>query len=160
MKQAKVRRHTVGFFEHDAEVPFINLSMFETIEDATGIPHYWRDADGKYRSSGMLASYRRVRALCVPIATGMKHTFWVVTDPESELVGKMFIVGIPSRTAKKMSSRSLNTRTFHQRSSILSCQKSPDILLTTFLLTNLLPMLYYIGNQGGPQWPISRKTTS
>ena len=23
----------------------------------------------------------------------LKHTFWVVTDPESELVGKMFIVG-------------------------------------------------------------------
>ena len=24
---------------------------------------------------------------------GMKHTFWAVTDPESELVGKVFIVG-------------------------------------------------------------------
>ena len=24
---------------------------------------------------------------------GMKHTFWIITDPESELVGKMFIIG-------------------------------------------------------------------
>ena len=46
MKQAKVRKHTVGFFRNDAEVPFINLEMFETIEQATGIPHYWRDRNG------------------------------------------------------------------------------------------------------------------
>ena len=46
MKQAKVRKHTVGFFRNDAEVPFINLEMFDTIDQATGIPHYWRDRDG------------------------------------------------------------------------------------------------------------------
>ena len=37
MKQAKVRKHTVGFFRNDAEVPFINLEMFETITAATQI---------------------------------------------------------------------------------------------------------------------------
>ena len=46
MKQAKVKRHTVGFFRKDAEAPFINLEMFETITAATSIPHYWRDGDG------------------------------------------------------------------------------------------------------------------
>ena len=94
MKQAKVRRHTVGFFKRDAEVPFINLSMFDTIKDATGIPHYWRDADGnvsQFWHAGVIPKGTGV--VCAHRERGMKHTFWVVTDPESDLVGKMFIVG-------------------------------------------------------------------
>ena len=94
MKQAKVRRHTVGFFRNDAEVPFINLEMFETITAATSIPHYWRDSDGKvsqFWHSGVIPKGTGV--VCTHRERGMKHTFWTVTDPESELIGKVFIVG-------------------------------------------------------------------
>ena len=94
MKQAKVRNRTVGFFRADAEVPFINLEMFETIKDATGIPHYWRDRDGsvsQFWHGGVIPKGTGV--MCKHRERGMKHTFWVVTDPESDLVGKMFIVG-------------------------------------------------------------------
>jgi len=94
MKRAKVRRRTVGFFRHDADVPFINLSMFETIKDATGIPHYWRDSDGdvsQFWHAGTIPKGTGV--MCAHRERGMKHTFWTVTDPESELVGKMFIIG-------------------------------------------------------------------
>ena len=94
MKRAKVRRHTVGFFRQDAEAPFINLSMFETVKAATGIPHYWRDADGnisQFWHAGVIPKGTGV--MCAHNERGMKHTFWTVTDPESELVGKMFVIG-------------------------------------------------------------------
>jgi len=94
MKRAKVRKHTVGFFRNDAEVPFINLDMFETIKDATGIPHYWRDHDGnvsQFWHAGVIPKGTGV--VCRHRERGMKHTFWTVSDPESELVGKMFIIG-------------------------------------------------------------------
>ena len=94
MKQSKVRKHTVGFFRNDAEVPFINLEKFKTIEDATGIPHYWRDRDGnvsQFWHSGVIP--RGTGVVCKHRERGMKHTFWVVADPESELVGKIFVIG-------------------------------------------------------------------
>ena len=94
MKQAKVRKHTVGFFRNDAEVPFINLEMFETIKDATGIPHYWRDRNGnvsQFWHSGVIPKGTGV--VCQHRERGMKHTYWTVTDPESDLIGKMFIIG-------------------------------------------------------------------
>ena len=94
MKHAKVRNRTVGFFRRDAEAPFINLEMFKTIEEATGIPHYWRDENGKvsqFWHSGVIPKGTGV--MCKHRQRGMKHTFWVVTDPESDLVGKMFIIG-------------------------------------------------------------------
>ena len=94
VKRAKVRNRTVGFFRHDAEVPFINLNKFATIADAVGIPHYWRDRDGnvsQFWHSGTIPKGTGV--MCQHRERGMKHTFWVVTDPESELVGKMFIIG-------------------------------------------------------------------
>ena len=94
VKRAKVRNRTVGFFRHDAEVPFINLNKFATIADAVGIPHYWRDRDGnvsQFWHSGIIPKGTGV--MCQHRERGMKHTFWVVTDPESELVGKMFIIG-------------------------------------------------------------------
>jgi len=31
----------------------------------------------------------------------MKHTFWTVSDPESELVGKMFVIGHTFRDRKE-----------------------------------------------------------
>ena len=94
MKQAKVRKHTVGFFRNDAKVPFINLEMFDTISEATGIPHYWRDRDGnvsQFWHSGVIPKGTGV--VCQHRERGMKHTFWTVSDPESELVGKMFVIG-------------------------------------------------------------------
>tara|TARA_Y100001937_G_C6945474_1_gene252285 strand:+ start:167 stop:556 length:390 start_codon:yes stop_codon:yes gene_type:complete len=94
MKQAKVRKHTIGFFRNDTQVPFINLEMFDTIKAATGIPHYWRDCDGnvsQFWHSGVIPKGTGV--VCKHRERGMKHTFWVVSDPESELIGKMFIVG-------------------------------------------------------------------
>ena len=94
MKRAKVRKHTVGFFRSDAEVPFISLEMFDTIKDATGIPHYWRDRDGnvsQFWHSGVIPKGTGV--VCRHRERGMKHTYWTVSDPESELVGKMFIIG-------------------------------------------------------------------
>ena len=103
MKQAKVRRHTVGFFRNDAEVPFINLEKFETITAATSIPHYWRDDDGKvsqYWHSGVIPKGTGV--VCAHRERGMKHTFWTVTDPESELVGKVFIVGHTFKDRKEI----------------------------------------------------------
>ena len=54
MKQSKVKKHTVGFFRNDAEVPFINLEMFETIKQATGIPHSGVTVTGMSHSFGML----------------------------------------------------------------------------------------------------------
>ena len=95
MKQAKVRKHTVGFFRNDAEAPFINLEMFETIKQATGIPHYWRDRDGnvsQFWHSGVIPKGTGV--VCRHRERGMKHTYWTVSDPESELIGKMFIFGL------------------------------------------------------------------
>ena len=38
MKQEKVKRHTVGFFRNDAEVPFINLEMFELSQPQPAFP--------------------------------------------------------------------------------------------------------------------------
>ena len=72
----------------------INLNMFETIKDATGIPHYWRDSDGnvsQFWHAGTIPKGTGV--MCAHRERGMKHTFWTVTDPESDLVGKMFIIG-------------------------------------------------------------------
>ena len=103
MKRAKVRRHTVGFFRQDAEVPFINLSMFETVKAATGIPHYWRDADGnisQFWHAGVIPKGTGV--MCAHNERGMKHTFWTVTDPESELVGKMFVIGYTFRDRREV----------------------------------------------------------
>ncbi len=94
MKQAKVRNRMSGWFRNDAEVPFINLEMFETVEQATGIPHYWRDSDGnvsQFWHTGVIPKGTGVT--CKHRERGMKHTFWIVTDPESELVGKMFVIG-------------------------------------------------------------------
>ena len=94
MKQAKVKRHTVGFFRKDAEVPFINLEMFETITAATSIPHYWRDGDGnvsQFWHAGVIPKGTGVS--CTHRERGMKHTFWTVTDPESDLIGKVFVIG-------------------------------------------------------------------
>jgi hypothetical protein len=94
MKQSKVRRGTVGFFRQDAEVPFINLSKFETITAATSIPHYWRDKEGsvsQFWHSGTIPKGTGV--MCAHRERGMKHTFWLVTDPESDLIGKVFIIG-------------------------------------------------------------------
>lgn len=94
MKQSKVRNRTVGFFRREVDVPFINLEMFSTIDEATSIPHYWRDKQGRvsqFWHAGVIPKGTGVT--CKHRERGMKHTFWVVTDPESELVGKMFIVG-------------------------------------------------------------------
>ena len=68
--------------------------MFETVKAATGIPHYWRDADGnisQFWHAGVIPKGTGV--MCAHNERGMKHTFWTVTDPESELVGKMFVIG-------------------------------------------------------------------
>ena len=103
MKQAKVRRHTAGFFRNDAEVPFINLEKFETITAATSIPHYWRDDEGnvsQYWHSGVIPKGTGV--VCTHRERGMKHTFWTVTDPESELIGKVFIVGHTFKDRKEI----------------------------------------------------------
>jgi hypothetical protein len=94
MKRAKVKKHTVGFFREDAEAPFINLEKFETVTAATSIPHYWRDADGsvsQFWHAGIISKGTGV--VCIHRERGMKHTFWTVADPESDLVGKIFIVG-------------------------------------------------------------------
>ena len=94
MKRAKVRNNTVGFFRHDAEVPVINLEMVVTFKHATGIPHFWRDRAGnvsQFWHAGVVPKGTGV--MCAHRERGMKHTFWIITDPESELVGKMFIIG-------------------------------------------------------------------
>jgi len=94
MKQAKVRNKTYGWFRRDAEVPFINLEKFSTISDATSIPHYWRDKDGRlsqFWHAGHIP--KNTGVMCIHRERGMKHTYWSVVDPESDLVGKIFIVG-------------------------------------------------------------------
>ena len=55
MKQAKVRRHTVGFFRNDV-VPFINLKSLKQSQQPR-VFRYWRDDEGKvsqYWHSGVI----------------------------------------------------------------------------------------------------------
>ena len=104
MNRRKVKNNTVGFFRQDTEVPFVNLEMFDTVDDAMSIPHYWRDRDGnlsQFWHSGTIPKGTGV--MCRRREFGMKHTFWVVTDPESELVGKVFVVGFVFKDRKETS---------------------------------------------------------
>ena len=94
MRQAKVKNGTVGFLREDADLPFINLHLFETMKEVYTIPHYWRDRDGRMSHLWHLDSVpKNTKVTCQFKQRGMKHTFWCVTDPESDLVGKVFIVG-------------------------------------------------------------------
>ena len=66
--------------------------MFETITAATSIPHYWRDSEGKvsqFWHNGVIPKGTGV--VCTHRERGMKHTFWTVTDPESELIGRCLL---------------------------------------------------------------------
>ena len=86
-------------------------------QQATSIPHYWRDRDGKvsqFWHSGVIPKGTGV--VCQHRERGMKHTFWTVTDPESELdrqdvYRRSHVQGSQGR----LSLRSLNTQTFHLR---------------------------------------------
>tara|TARA_R100000426_G_scaffold32219_1_gene26451 strand:+ start:1060 stop:1479 length:420 start_codon:yes stop_codon:yes gene_type:complete len=96
MKQAKVRKGTVAFLKDDLHLPFINLanSKFNTMKDVYTIPHYWRDRDGKMSHLWHLDYLpRNTKVTCTHRERGMKHTFWAVTDPESDSIGKVFVVG-------------------------------------------------------------------
>ncbi len=94
MRQAKVNKGTVAFLRDDLHLPFINLSKFKTMKDVYTIPHYWRDSDGKMSHLWHIDMLQRnTKITCMHRERGMKHTFWAVTDPESESIGKVFVVG-------------------------------------------------------------------
>ncbi len=94
MNQAKVKRGVVGFFKKDTMAPFVSLEEFTTITEATGIPHYWRDHNGCVSQFWHAAEIpKNTAAMCMRRERGMKHTFWLITDPESDLVGKIFVIG-------------------------------------------------------------------
>ena len=94
MRQAKVRKGTIAFLKDDLYLPFINLGRFSKMKDVYTIPHYWRDNDGKMSHLWHLDLLQRnTKITCMHRERGMKHTFWAVTDPESESIGKVFVVG-------------------------------------------------------------------
>tara|TARA_Y100001972_G_C7578751_1_gene290338 strand:- start:53 stop:454 length:402 start_codon:yes stop_codon:yes gene_type:complete len=94
MRHAKVRKGTVAFLKDDLHLPFINLNLFKEMKDVYTVPHYWRDSEGKMSHLWHLDLLsRNTKVTCMHRERGMKHTFWAVTDPESDSIGKVFVVG-------------------------------------------------------------------
>jgi hypothetical protein len=94
MKQSKVRDGTIAYLKDDTYLPFINLNRFKSTEEVKGIPHYWRSNDGKMSHLWHTDNLKRnTKVTCFHRERGMKHTFWLVTDPESDAYGKIFVVG-------------------------------------------------------------------
>ena len=94
MKQAKVRRGTVAYLRDHQQVPFLNLAHFRDEKEIKTIPYYWRDKEGKMSHLWHMDSLpRNTKVTCYHRQRGMKYSMWTVTDPESEAIGKIFIVG-------------------------------------------------------------------